>query len=73
MPRPARSFFIPEVCGLLRVMGHVDMPELTWQRWSPPEQGGGVRSRMARDSAGALLSREAGSGAVRHVATSEPA
>jgi hypothetical protein len=40
----------------------------TWQHQSPPEQGGGVWSRVTRGSIGALLSREAGSGAAGHVA-----
>jgi hypothetical protein len=39
----------------------------SWQCRSPPEQGGGVRICGARDSVGALLSREAESGAVGHV------
>jgi hypothetical protein len=66
------------------VMGHVAAPEPsrvgrqgpepcdTWQHRSPPEQGGRVPSRGTRDSVGALPSREAGSGAVGHVAASEP-
>jgi hypothetical protein len=39
----------------------------SWQCRSPPEQGGGVRICGARGSVGALLSREAESGAVGHV------
>jgi hypothetical protein len=49
----ARPFFIPVVHSLLGVVGYVVDPELssqggevraTWQRWSPPRQGGEVRS-----------------------------
>jgi hypothetical protein len=36
----------------------------TWRRWSPPYQGGGVRSHWTRGDAGALPIREAGSGAI---------
>jgi hypothetical protein len=44
----------------------------TWQHRSPPEQGGGVRYHGTRGSVGALPSREAGSGAMRHVVAPEP-
>jgi hypothetical protein len=44
----------------------------TWQHRSPPEQGGRVRCREARGSTRSCLSREAGFGAVGHVAASEP-
>jgi hypothetical protein len=49
----ARPFFIPVVHSPLGVVGYVAAPELssrggkvgaTWQRWSPPRQGGEVRS-----------------------------
>jgi hypothetical protein len=49
----ARHFFIPLVHSPLGVVGYVAAPELlsqggeagaTWQRWSPPRQGGEVRS-----------------------------
>jgi hypothetical protein len=80
MSRPARPFFIPKAHGPLRAAGHVaasepsragrqgPKPQDIWQRWSTPEQGGGVRSCGARVSAGALPSKEAGSGAAGHVA-----
>jgi hypothetical protein len=47
-------------------------PRGTWPRRSPPEQGGMVQSHGARGSAGALMSREAGSGATGHMVASEP-
>jgi hypothetical protein len=48
--------------------GRSDMePRNTWQHRCPPRQGGGTRG-----IAGTLLSREAGSGATRHMAASEP-
>jgi hypothetical protein len=40
----------------------------TWQRWSPPEQGGRIQSHGTRDNVGALPSREAEFGVVGHVA-----
>jgi hypothetical protein len=43
-------------------------PQDTWQRRSPPEQGGRVQSRGTRDSVEALPSREAGSEAAGHMA-----
>jgi hypothetical protein len=48
-----RSFFIPMVQSPLGAVGYMIAPELssrggedgaTWQRWSPPRQGGKVRS-----------------------------
>jgi hypothetical protein len=47
--------------------GPLDM----WRRWSPPYQGGGVRSHWTHDDTGALSIREVESGAIGHVATSE--
>jgi hypothetical protein len=44
----------------------------TWQRRSPPEKGGRIRSHGTRGSARALLSREAGSDAIEHVAVRLP-
>jgi hypothetical protein len=53
VPGAARPFFIPVVHGPLGVVGYVASPELssrgaeagaTWQRRSPPRQGGEVRS-----------------------------
>jgi hypothetical protein len=53
VPGTARTFFIPVVHNPLRVVGYVAAPELssprgeagaTWQRRSPPRQGGEVRS-----------------------------
>jgi hypothetical protein len=67
-----------------RAAGHVAAPEPssagrpgpglwdTWRRRSLPQQGGRVRGRRTRGRAGAFLSREAASGAVGHVAASEP-
>jgi hypothetical protein len=55
----------------LRFAAHRE-PRGTWQRWSPPEQGGGVWCRGTHSSVGALPSREAGSGAAGHVAVPEP-
>jgi hypothetical protein len=43
-----------------------------WQRRSPPEQGGRIRSRGTRGSAGALSSRKAGFGDAGHVPALEP-
>jgi hypothetical protein len=43
-------------------------PRDTWQRRSPPEQGSRVQSSGARGCAEGLLSREARSGVVGHVA-----
>jgi hypothetical protein len=43
-------------------------PQDTWQRRSPPKQGGRVQSRGTRDSVEALPSREAGSEAAGHMA-----
>jgi hypothetical protein len=48
------------------------VPWDTWQRQSRPKQGGRIRSRGTCDSVRALSSREAGSGAARHVAAPEP-
>jgi hypothetical protein len=67
-----------------RAVGHVATPEPsraerqdpkprgTWQRRSPPEQGGMIRSRGTRGNAGSLPSREARSGDVGHVAVRLP-
>jgi hypothetical protein len=53
VPRAARPFFIPVVHSPLGAVGYVAAPELssrggeagaTWQRRSPPRQGGEVRS-----------------------------
>jgi hypothetical protein len=53
VPGVARPFFIHMVHSPLGAMGYVVAPELssrggevsaTWQRRSPPRQGGGVRS-----------------------------
>jgi hypothetical protein len=53
VPGAARPFFIPVVHSPLGTMGYVAAPELssqggeagaTWQRRSPPRQGGEVRS-----------------------------
>jgi hypothetical protein len=53
VPGAARHFFIPVVHNLLGAVGYVASPELssrggeagsTWQRRSPPRQGGEVRS-----------------------------
>jgi hypothetical protein len=53
VPGAGRPFFIPVVHSPLRAVGYVVTPELssqggeagdTWQRWSPPQQGGEVRS-----------------------------
>jgi hypothetical protein len=82
--RPGKHFFILEVCGPQRVVGHVAAPEPsqagrqslvlwdTWQCRSPPEQGGRIQSRGKHDSVGAHLSREAGSEAIGHMAMLEP-
>jgi hypothetical protein len=101
--RPAKPFSILEVCDPQRYVGHVAAPDPshagrwdsepqgTWQRRSPPEQGGGgldlwgtcqhrsppdqgggVRCYGTHDSARALLSREARSGAVGHMAAPKP-
>jgi hypothetical protein len=48
------------------------VPYDTWQCRSPHEQGGGMRCRGTHGSVGALPSREAGSGAVGHMAAPEP-
>jgi hypothetical protein len=82
--RPVKPFFILRVCGPHRATGHVVMSEPsragmqgpvpwdTWQRWSPLEKGGKIQSHGIRGSTGTLSSREAGSGAVGHMAVSEP-
>jgi hypothetical protein len=53
VPEAARRFFIPVVHSPLGAMGYVATPELsswggevgaTWQRRSPPRQGGEIRS-----------------------------
>jgi hypothetical protein len=81
-----KSFFILKACGPLRVTGHVTVNEPpspprgrqglepwgTWQHRSPPEQGGEVRSLVTHGTTGALPSREARSGALRHVVAPEP-
>jgi hypothetical protein len=84
MPRLARPFFIPEARRLLRATVHVVVSEPsrtgrrgpepwdTWQRRSPPEQGGRVWSCGTRGNAGALPSRDAGSRAAGHVAMPDP-
>jgi hypothetical protein len=84
MPRLARPFFIPEARRLLRATVHVVVSEPsrtgrrgpepwdTWQRQSPPEQGGRVWSCGTRGNAGALPSRDAGSRAAGHVAMPDP-
>jgi hypothetical protein len=63
MARPARPFFIPEACDLLRAAGHMAASE--------PSRAGrqGLKSR---GSAEALQSREAGSEDAGHVAAPEP-
>jgi hypothetical protein len=82
--RPAKPLFILEVCDPQRSRGHLAAskpsrvgrwgpePQGTWQCRSPPEQGGGVRSRGARGSTEAFPNKEVGSGAVGHMAVSEP-
>jgi hypothetical protein len=47
-------------------------PRDPWQCRSTPEQGGRIQSRGIRDNIRALPSREAGSGAVGHVAVCLP-
>jgi hypothetical protein len=44
----------------------------TWWHWSPPQLGGGVWSCGTCDYTRALLSWEAGSGAVEHMVVPEP-
>jgi hypothetical protein len=65
VPGAARPFFIPVVQSPLGAVGYVAAPELssrggeagaTWQRRSPPRQGGEVWSCGTHGSAGALLS-----------------
>jgi hypothetical protein len=48
-------------------------PELldTWRRWSPPQQGGGVHTYWIHGGTGALLNREARSGAAGHMMAPE--
>jgi hypothetical protein len=46
-------------------------PRDTWQRQNPPRQGGEVRGRGTRGSAGAHLGSEVRFGATRHVAALE--
>jgi hypothetical protein len=65
-------------------MGQVEVPEPTsagkgapklrdtWQRWSPPQQGGEVRGYGTRGSVRAHLSREARCRATGHVIAPEP-
>jgi hypothetical protein len=81
----AKPFFILKARDPLRVVEHViesepfqagrqgSEPWGTWQHRSPLEQGGGVRSYVTHGSIGALLSWEAGSGAMGHMAAPEPA
>jgi hypothetical protein len=64
MLRPARHFLIPEARGPLRAAVHMVVSE-------PPKQGDRVRGREARDGAGTLLSKEAGSGATGYMAAPE--
>jgi hypothetical protein len=66
--RPARFFFMLETRGPYGPVGHVAAPEPTlarrrgpepqdtWQRRSPPQSGGKVRSHRTRGIAGAHLS-----------------
>jgi hypothetical protein len=44
----------------------------TWQRQSPPRQGGHVQGHVTCGSARAHLSREARFGAIGHMVVSEP-
>jgi hypothetical protein len=81
---PTRLFFMLESHGQQGAAGHMAAPEPTsaerrgpeprdtWQRRSPPQRGGEVRSHETHGSVGAHLSREARSGAIGHVAASEP-
>jgi hypothetical protein len=55
----------------LKSVAHKE-PWETWQRRSPSQSGGEVRSHRTRGSAGAHLSREASFGAIGHVAAPEP-
>jgi hypothetical protein len=52
--------------------GEAGSPRGTWWLRSSPQSGGKVWSYWTCGSAGAHLGREAGSGAVGHVAASEP-
>jgi hypothetical protein len=63
--RPAKPFFILEVCGQQRAVRHVAV-------LGPLEQGGGVQCRGTCGSDGALLSGKAGSGVTGHVVAPEP-
>jgi hypothetical protein len=47
-------------------------PYDTWQRRSPPQPGGEVRSHMTRDSAGAHISREASYEEIKHMTAMKP-
>jgi hypothetical protein len=47
-------------------------PRDTWQRQNPPRQGGEVRGRGTRGSAGAHLGSEVRFGATRYMAAPEP-
>jgi hypothetical protein len=62
--RTAKPLFIPVVHSPSRVVRHVAALEL-------PSQEGKALSRETRDSVGAHLSKEARSGAVRHVTAPE--
>jgi hypothetical protein len=80
MAVPAASSFTLEAHDSQRATRHIAALESskmgraglelrdTWQHWSPPQQGGGVRSYGTRDGSRALLSWEAGFGAAGHVA-----
>jgi hypothetical protein len=59
--RPITPFFILEAFGTQRVTGHVITSE-------PSQQGGEIRSCKTRGGTGALLNKETGSRAMRHVA-----
>jgi hypothetical protein len=64
VPRAAKPFFIPVVHSPPGAVGHVAAPEL-------PSQEGTILSRGTHDSAGAHQSKEARSGAERHVTAPE--
>jgi hypothetical protein len=62
--KAAKPLFIPMVHSPPRAVGHVAVLEL-------PSQEGRAPSRGTRDSVGAHLSKEARSGAARHVTAPE--
>jgi hypothetical protein len=80
--RSARLFFMLEAHGpqarhvvtpvLTSAGRRGPVPSDTWQRQSPPQLGGKIRSHRTRGSVGAHLSLEARSRAAGHVAAPEP-